>query len=118
MDIYCPKCEWEPPAGAEWTCKCGHSWHTFDTHGQCPECGKVWRETQCHQCHEWSPHHDWYHDLPPVDVEEMTETEEAPTDGSALIQRNTASASTNVRRKARASSSHSSVTSASNRSAT
>ena len=77
MDIYCPKCEWEPPASAEWTCECGHSWHTFDTHGQCPECGKVWRETQCHECTVWSPHHDWYHDLPPVDVDEITEGEEA-----------------------------------------
>lgn len=57
MDIYCPKCEWEPPAGAQWTC----------------ECGKVWREAQCHQ---WSPHHDWYHDLLPVDVEELAEGEE------------------------------------------
>jgi len=80
MEIYCPKCEWEPPAGAEWTCECGHSWHTFDTHGQCPECGKVWRETQCHQCHEWSPHHDWYHDLPPVDVGAITEEQDAPAD--------------------------------------
>jgi len=73
MEIYCPKCEWEPPASAEWTCECGHSWHTFDTHGQCPECGKVWRETQCHECTAWSPHHDWYHDLPPVDVDAITE---------------------------------------------
>jgi len=75
MEIYCPKCEWEPPSGARWTCECGHSWHTFDTQGQCPECGTVWRETQCHECHEWSPHHDWYHDLPPVDVDAITEKE-------------------------------------------
>jgi hypothetical protein len=37
----------------------------------------VWRETQCHECHAWSPHHDWYHDLPPVDVDAITEGEEA-----------------------------------------
>jgi len=77
MDIYCPNCEWEPPPSAKWTCECGHSWHTFDTQGQCPECGTVWRETQCHECHAWSPHHDWYHGLPPVDVDAITEGKEA-----------------------------------------
>ncbi|MCS3857218.1 putative RNA-binding Zn-ribbon protein involved in translation (DUF1610 family) [Salinibacter ruber] len=78
MEIYCPECEWEPPSSATWTCECGHSWHTFDTHGRCPECGTVWRETQCHECRAWSPHHDWYHDLPPVDVDAVTEGQEAP----------------------------------------
>jgi hypothetical protein len=77
MEIYCPTCEWEPPSSATWTCECGHAWHTFDTQGQCPECGTVWRETQCHECHEWSPHHDWYHDLPPVDVNAIAEGNEA-----------------------------------------
>ena len=81
MEIYCPECKWEPPSSARWTCECGHSWHTFDTQGQCPECGKVWRETQCHECHAWSPHHDWYHDLPPVDVDAVAKGEEAtPTE--------------------------------------
>ncbi len=70
--IYCPKCEWEPPSSARWACTCGHVWHTFDTQGQCPACEKVWRETQCLQCNAWSPHHDWYHNLPPVEIEEMT----------------------------------------------
>jgi len=73
MDIYCPKCTWEPPASARWLCSCGHKWNTFDTQGQCPECGKVWRKTQCLECQKWSPHHEWYHDLPPVDLEEITE---------------------------------------------
>jgi hypothetical protein len=27
----------------------------------------VWRDTQCLACSAWSPHHDWYRDLPPVD---------------------------------------------------
>jgi hypothetical protein len=73
MDIYCPKCTWEPPASARWLCSCGHTWNTFDTQGQCPECGKVWRKTQCLECQKWSPHHEWYHDLPPIDLEEITE---------------------------------------------
>lgn len=73
MDIYCPKCKWEPPASARWLCSCGHKWNTFDTQGQCPECGKVWQKTQCLECQKWSPHHEWYHDLPPVDLEEITE---------------------------------------------
>ena len=81
MDIYCPKCEWEPPPSARWRCTCGHVWNTFDTQGQCPSCDKVWTETQCLACKKWSPHHDWYHDLPPVDMEEILETEAAPMEG-------------------------------------
>lgn len=81
MEIYCPKCEWEPPPDARWRCSCGHRWHTFDTQGQCPECGKVWQKTQCLACSEWSPHHDWYHDLPGVDLEEVLEEEAAEAPG-------------------------------------
>jgi hypothetical protein len=77
LEIYCPKCEWEPPANAQWSCTCGHAWNTFDTHGRCPECGTVWRETQCLQCRAWSPHHDWYHNLPPVDADEIGREEPA-----------------------------------------
>ena len=87
MEIYCPECEWEPPSSATWTCECGHSWHTFDTHGRCPECGTVWRETQCHECRAWSPHHDWYHDLPPVDVDAVTEGQEASRRNEVSIGR-------------------------------
>ena len=86
MEIYCPKCEWEPPPSAEWACTCGHSWHTFDTHGKCPKCGTVWRETQCFACQEWSPHHDWYHALPPVDVDEITEETGVPADHEAAFR--------------------------------
>ena len=75
MKIYCPKCQWEPPPEARWWCTCGHGWNTFDTQGRCPGCGKVWRETQCLACHAWSPHHAWYHDLPPVDALLEPETE-------------------------------------------
>jgi hypothetical protein len=77
MHIACPKCEWEPDAGARWSCNCGHRWNTFDTGGRCPACGHVWRETQCLACRRFSPHHDWYRDLPPVDFEEIVTHERA-----------------------------------------
>lgn len=71
VEIYCPKCRWEPRADDEWQCRCGHVWNTFDTHGRCPSCGLVWRDTQCLACIRFSKHHDWYHDLPGVDIEEL-----------------------------------------------
>ncbi|WP_412068967.1 hypothetical protein [Rubrivirga sp. IMCC43871] len=68
MRIACPSCAWEPTADARWSCMCGHAWNTFETGGQCPACGRVWRETQCLACAQWAKHHDWYHDLPPIDA--------------------------------------------------
>jgi hypothetical protein len=67
MEIHCPKCRWKPTPEARWTCRCRNVWNTFETGGQCPKCRKVWRDTQCLACSQWSRHHDWYHDLPPVD---------------------------------------------------
>lgn len=66
--IACPKCDWEPLPDDVWSCGCGHQWHTFDTHGRCPACGKQWRDTQCFTptdggCSRWSPHIDWYRGL-------------------------------------------------------
>lgn len=78
MEIYCPKCTWEPRAESRWMCRCGHAWNTFDTHGRCPACGYVWRDTQCLACHQWSPHADWYHDLPPVDLERLEDEANVP----------------------------------------
>ncbi|WP_207497067.1 hypothetical protein [Aridibaculum aurantiacum] len=67
IDIYCPKCQWEPAEDSEWMCECGHVWNTFDTGGRCPSCKKVWDHTQCigpeGGCDQWSPHLDWYHGL-------------------------------------------------------
>lgn len=71
MRIACPRCDYEPRAEDRWTCACLTAWNTFDTAGRCPGCGRVWRETQCPACHRWSPHHDWYRDLPPVSVDEL-----------------------------------------------
>lgn len=80
MRIACPKCAWEPTASARWSCRCGHVWNTFDTGGRCPACQTVWRDTQCLACQKWSKHHDWYHDLPPVDalLDEVASTDGGP----------------------------------------
>jgi hypothetical protein len=62
-----PECNWEPDGLPHWRCSCGHHWDTFSTGGRCPECHKVWEETQCivfaGGCHNWSPHLDWYEGL-------------------------------------------------------
>ena len=72
MYIACPACDWRPGPADLWQCTCGHVWHTFRTHGVCPHCGKIWRETQCLACHQWSEHEDWYHDDDGVRIEEIT----------------------------------------------
>jgi hypothetical protein len=43
-------------------CSCFHEWHTFDTGGVCPACGRLWVKTQCLRCTEWSLHVEWYED--------------------------------------------------------
>lgn len=58
--LRCPKCAWEPRPGDVWCCVCFCVWNTFETGGVCPACDRVWTETQCHRCGEWSPHEDWY----------------------------------------------------------
>jgi len=58
--IRCPLCGWTPRPDSVWFCQCGHSWNTFDTGGICPACLKQWTMTACPNCHQWSPHSDWY----------------------------------------------------------
>jgi hypothetical protein len=71
--IRCPQCDWRPSPSSAWTCIlgpggspeppflwCGTSWNTFTTAGRCPGCAHQWEWTSCLQCHEWSPHLDWY----------------------------------------------------------
>lgn len=58
--IRCPLCKWQPRAQDRWSCKCKHSWNTFDTGGVCPGCLYQWKITQCLACHQYSPHSDWY----------------------------------------------------------
>jgi hypothetical protein len=60
LRIRCPRCAWQPRPHDRWSCLCGHEWNTFDTGGVCPECGKLWEQTQCLRCHEWSRHDTWY----------------------------------------------------------
>jgi hypothetical protein len=71
--ISCPKCTWEPDGKAYWGCTCGVFWNTFDTYGKCPGCGKVWKDTQCPACAAWSPHADWYTELPGIQLESIEE---------------------------------------------
>lgn len=70
MKIRCPKCYYEPTSEDKWVCSCGWIWNTFDTMGHCPQCGKIWWETQCLSCHHWSAHHQWYYYDPPKLLEE------------------------------------------------
>lgn len=58
--IRCPLCKWAPKKSSRWRCTCEHVWNTFETGGVCPACLKQWTETNCHACHRWSPHSDWY----------------------------------------------------------
>ncbi|WP_224245262.1 hypothetical protein [Hyalangium gracile] len=62
--IRCPKCAWRPRKADRWSCRCGCAWNTFDTGGQCPQCHRQWRHTQCLRCQGWSPHEDWYTEKP------------------------------------------------------
>ena len=63
VEIFCPKCKWEPRQEDLWVCKpgCSCEWNTFDTCGVCPDCGKVFDWTTCLSCGEDSPHSNWYH---------------------------------------------------------
>src|SRR5512134_3492359 len=81
MKIYCPRCGFEPARDVLWACfpGCHHHWHTFDTRGQCPNCFKWWRVTQCPACQVWSNHDDWYHDTPPVEEAAEHQAEPAAT---------------------------------------
>jgi C4-type Zn-finger protein len=67
IEIYCPRCQWEPDGGAHWRCHCGHIWNTFDTAAVCPHCRYRHRDTSCPAqpggCGQVSPHIDWYHGL-------------------------------------------------------
>lgn len=60
--VRCPFCGWRPSRRDMWACNpgCGTAWNTFDTRGECPDCGKRWSQTQCVKCGTWSPHDDWY----------------------------------------------------------
>jgi hypothetical protein len=77
LEIYCPRCHWEPDGEAHWACVCGCVWNTFDTAGVCPQCRHRWHVTGCPTdpggCGAYSPHEDWYHGLD-EQIAEMVET--------------------------------------------
>ena len=62
--IVCPKCGWEPDDSRRWVCDvCQTRWNTFETHGVCPCCGKVYEDTYCSTrggCGQPSLNSDWY----------------------------------------------------------
>lgn len=72
VEIFCPKCQWEPRQEDRWICLpgCHCVWNTFDTWGVCPDCGKKFDWTQCLECMERSPHGEWYHHFGRDPVEE------------------------------------------------
>src|SRR6202000_964871 len=66
--VSCPKCGWEPDDTCKWMCDvCQTRWNTFDTHGRCPGCGKVFIDTQCSKrrggCGQMSLNADWYEEI-------------------------------------------------------
>ncbi len=63
--ISCPKCGWEPDENCQWVCDvCNTKWNTFETHGKCPGCNKVFEDTGCSRskggCGEMSLNAEWY----------------------------------------------------------
>jgi len=81
IHIRCPKCKWEPDGKPYWRCSCGFLWDTFSTAGRCPQCHKIWKDTQCVSptlggCLEWSPHLDWYDGLDEIINQLKKEIEE------------------------------------------
>jgi len=68
MRIRCPKCSWEPDESCRWVCDvCNTKWNTFETHGQCPGCGKIYKDTMCSKrkggCGQMSLNLDWYEEI-------------------------------------------------------
>lgn len=61
-EVECPKCSFKPTQFTMWLCSpgCNFLWSTFDTHGKCPNCSKLWQDTLCPSCNTWSKHADWY----------------------------------------------------------
>ena len=57
----CPTCKSAPLVGNYWTCKeCGTRFDTFEHRGRCPECGQLYRTTQCPDCYQEHPIGDWF----------------------------------------------------------
>ena len=56
----CPSCKQPPIRGALWRCsKCLKPFDTFESMAVCPNCGAQFPVTQCFECGNASPIHDW-----------------------------------------------------------
>jgi len=56
----CPSCKEPPIHGAVWRCaKCLKPFDTFESMAVCPHCGATFPVTQCFECGNASPIHDW-----------------------------------------------------------
>jgi hypothetical protein len=90
IEISCPKCNWTPEVEDYWICDCDYVWNTFETFGECPNCKKVWSETQCPEneydggCGSWSNHLDWYRNLDEFVSKELKETLSEPIEITKL----------------------------------
>ena len=60
QEVSCPTCGARPPVGRFWTCPCGTRLDTFETHAQCPRCGRVFESTSCAACGQSAPIAHWY----------------------------------------------------------
>jgi Zn-dependent protease len=61
QDCACPGCGVNPPRGPYWICEhCERQFDTFETRGQCPDCGAWYLETGCPHCR--TDHHidQWF----------------------------------------------------------
>jgi hypothetical protein len=73
--VSCPKCGWEPDENCRWVCDvCRTSWNTFETHGKCQGCDKVFIDTQCIRrrggCGQMSLNSEWYEPIEAPDPKE------------------------------------------------
>ncbi len=62
-NIACPKCDFSPSVGMEWTCSpdgCGGTFDTFATRARCPHCNAHFAWTMCPACSKVSAHQAWY----------------------------------------------------------
>jgi Zn-dependent protease len=59
-EFTCPSCKTSPPIGDFWKCvRCGMPFDTFQTGALCPRCGSRLDVTQCLDCGQVHPLHEW-----------------------------------------------------------
>lgn len=59
-EFVCPACKESPPEGAFWRCSaCRTQFDTFVHQAVCPQCQRVFEQTQCPRCHAQHPLVEW-----------------------------------------------------------